>query len=186
MNIKHLKLAAHFAAQGKDIRYYLNGVLVEPGRLIASDGHRLCEVKLETGVQEKVIVPIDDVRVFLKRFTKKEAHLPFEVIKNGDEWRLQCGPIIQVFEPIDGRFPDVDRLIDRNVALLPLENQFNWSYLANAEAALTEFHGKKPGEFIAVVYTPLGEKNRQQGVIWNNSEGYHIIIMPRRIDQLTS
>lgn len=176
MNIKHLKLVSHFAAQS-DTRYYLNGVMVETGRLVASDGHRLCEIQCDTSLSERIIIPFGDVKAFLSRFGKKEQDFTFEIVKIGERWQLQCAGIVQVFAPIDGSYPDIDRIIERDMVRKPLEYRFDWQYLAGAERALREFHANK--YFHMSIYSPL-KPGIRQGIVVDEMGGYHITIMPRR------
>src|SRR6185436_6866258 len=63
--LKRLLDKTHFSMAQQDVRYYLNGMLVELApnivRTVATDGHRLayCEAALDAGpiTQQQVIVP---------------------------------------------------------------------------------------------------------------------------------
>lgn len=107
LNAKHLK-AALCAAAVNDIRYYLNGVLVEvmPSeiRVAATDGSIAAVLRTpgETGHLFSVIVPYDAIVLAL---AGKSASL--ELGCENSQWRL--GPIN--FAPVQGVFPDYRRVI---------------------------------------------------------------------------
>lgn len=125
LKIKDIK-AVSYAMANKDIRYYLNGVLVEHNgietRLVATDGHRIHLVRVEHNralVSEpvKYIVPRDFVAQILKtKFSKsaiKQVTLTFSDMKvaaalpNGDEI---------ISKLIDGKFPNYYHIIPKNLS----------------------------------------------------------------------
>lgn len=120
LNIKDIKAVSH-AMANKDIRYYLNGMLVEHNgietRLAATNGHRIHMVRVEHNsalVSEpvKYIIPRDFIAQLIKtKFSKgdvKQVTLTFSDMKvaaalpNGNEI---------VSKLIDGKFPDYNRVI---------------------------------------------------------------------------
>lgn len=120
---KDLKAVAHAMAD-RDIRYYLNGVLIECNgsqtRLVATDGYRLHAVVQETTALTvepvSFIIPADMVKLCIKakqpRGTKEDAviYLTFDAGKI--EARLPDGTSI-MGAAVDGKFPDYGRLIPR-------------------------------------------------------------------------
>ena len=112
--INVLKAAALIAAK-KDPRYYLNGVHIcrnEKGEiwLEASDGHTAMRAQLaeESIIQNirapfDIIVPIADVQLVVK-------HLKFVVLNIDD----LCFSASIRFKPIDGRYPDLQRVFSQN------------------------------------------------------------------------
>ena len=106
----------HFSMAQQDVRYYLNGLLIETGskvlRAVATDGHRLalCEVALENpDVPEKqVIVPRKGV-LELQRLLSGEGAVELELGSN--HIRAQLDGIRFTSKLIDGRFPEYERVI---------------------------------------------------------------------------
>ncbi len=76
---------------GERLRYALNGVLVEPGRVVATDGKRMIEVKGETGVTKPVILDSVDAEVEgqfpnIDRILYEPGYEPLGVIDVGSEY----------------------------------------------------------------------------------------------------
>jgi len=110
----------HFSMAQQDVRYYLNGMLLEVQgavlRGVATDGHRLalCEIKLTTPGDEtplQVIVPRKGV-LELQRILSGEGDLEFQIGTN--HFRVQIGDIRFTSKLIDGRFPEYGRVIPSN------------------------------------------------------------------------
>jgi len=109
----------HFSMAQQDVRYYLNGMLLETEgkslRAVATDGHRLalCETELETRAKtsQQVIVPRKGV-LELQRILGAEGNLELAVGTN--HVRAQIGNIRFTSKLIDGRFPEYGRVIPAN------------------------------------------------------------------------
>ena len=108
----------HFSMAQQDVRYYLNGMLLETGgkhlRAVATDGHRLalCELELD-GVsleEQQVIVPRKGV-LELQRLMSGEGAVNIELGTN--HVRIQLEGIRFTSKLIDGRFPEYDRVIPK-------------------------------------------------------------------------
>lgn len=108
----------HFSMAQQDVRYYLNGLLLETAgkhlRAVATDGHRLalCEVELGgKGLNEQqVIVPRKGV-LELQRLMTGEGALNIELGSN--HIRIQLDGIRFTSKLIDGRFPEYERVIPK-------------------------------------------------------------------------
>jgi DNA polymerase-3 subunit beta len=106
----------HFSMAQQDVRYYLNGMLLETEgkslRAVATDGHRLalCETELETRAKtaQQVIVPRKGV-LELQRILGADGNLELAVGTN--HVRAQIGSIRFTSKLIDGRFPEYGRVI---------------------------------------------------------------------------
>lgn len=106
----------HFSMAQQDVRYYLNGMLLETEgrslRAVATDGHRLalCETELSTkgNVSQQVIVPRKGV-LELQRILGSEGAIELAVGTN--HIRAQIGEIRFTSKLIDGRFPEYGRVI---------------------------------------------------------------------------
>ena len=109
----------HFAMAQQDVRYYLNGLLIETGgkhlRAVATDGHRLalCQVELDDGKlpEKQVIVPRKGV-LELQRLMGGEGSLSIALGSN--HIRIQLDGIRFTSKLIDGRFPEYDRVIPKD------------------------------------------------------------------------
>ncbi|MDX1405402.1 MAG: DNA polymerase III subunit beta [Woeseiaceae bacterium] len=111
----------HFSMAQQDVRYYLNGMLLETGgnhlRAVATDGHRLalCEVELEQTdlPQQQVIVPRKGVLELQRLLDGDEA---LEVLFGSNHVRIQLKGIRYTSKLIDGRFPEYDRVIPKDTS----------------------------------------------------------------------
>ena len=110
----------HFSMAQQDVRYYLNGMLLETSgkhlRAVATDGHRLalCQAELsETLDQQQVIVPRKGV-LELQRLMSGDGALEIELGAN--HIRIQLDGIRFTSKLIDGRFPEYERVIPKESA----------------------------------------------------------------------
>lgn len=109
----------HFSMAQQDVRYYLNGMLLETGgqhiRSVATDGHRLalCQAELEGAKleEQQVIVPRKGV-LELQRLLSGEGSV--DVVLGANHVRIQLDGIRFTSKLIDGRFPEYDRVIPRD------------------------------------------------------------------------
>ena len=109
----------HFSMAQQDVRYYLNGLLLETDgkalRAVATDGHRLalCEMELsgKAKTSQQVIVPRKGV-LELQRILGSEGDIELAVGTN--HVRAQIGDIRFTSKLIDGRFPEYGRVIPVN------------------------------------------------------------------------
>ncbi|MEX0952016.1 MAG: DNA polymerase III subunit beta [Gammaproteobacteria bacterium] len=107
----------HFAMAQQDVRYYLNGLLLELSaqglRAVATDGHRLAmsdaamAIDVESPLQ--LIVPRKGVQELLRLLDNNDESVSLEVSPN--HIRLDTGRIQLTSKLIDGRFPDYQRVV---------------------------------------------------------------------------
>jgi DNA polymerase III subunit beta len=106
----------HFAMAQQDVRYYLNGTMLESSgktlRAVATDGHRLslAETELAEASQsgQQVIVPRKGV-LELQRIIGGDGELELSIGSN--HVRAQIGDIRFTSKLIDGKFPEYSRVI---------------------------------------------------------------------------
>jgi DNA polymerase-3 subunit beta len=106
-----------FAMAQQDVRYYLNGLLLEvrPNyvRAVATDGHRLalCDAKLQTKIDTdlQVILPRKAVIELGRLLDDNDADTAIEV--SNSHIRVQIGNANFTSKLIDGRFPDYERVM---------------------------------------------------------------------------
>src|SRR3974390_660342 len=106
----------HFSMAQQDVRYYLNGLLLETDgkvvRAVATDGHRpaLREIELagKSKTNQQVIVPRKGV-LELQRILGADGSIELSIGSN--HVRAQIGGIRFTSKLIDGRFPEYGRVI---------------------------------------------------------------------------
>ena len=117
-----LETVAH-AASAEQVRYYLNGVCLRPADdglvLCATDGHRLCELRLELACRPPlpdagVIVPRRALRPIV-RLAAAAGGEPVALASDGRTMAIsnRRGDRL-VTRLVDGTFPDYDRLIPQD------------------------------------------------------------------------
>ncbi len=110
-----------FAMAQQDVRYYLNGLMLEPTagalRAVATDGHRLaiCQITADTGEvgEQQVIVPRKGVQELLRLLDDSDNEIQVEIGTN--HIRITTEELRLTSKLIDGRFPDYQRVIPQNV-----------------------------------------------------------------------
>lgn len=115
--LKTLLERTQFAMAQQDVRYYLNGLLVDANgkrvRAVATDGHRLAfsELTSETGLSEGVqaILPRKSVLELSRLLdaTDQEVALVF----GQGQVQVDIDVVRLTTKTIDGRFPDYERVI---------------------------------------------------------------------------
>lgn len=108
-----------FSMAQQDVRYYLNGLLLEIAedklRAVATDGHRLALAEIALGSKaargEQVIVPRKGV-LELNRLLDGEGEL--RVALGSNHIRVERDGIRLTSKLIDGRFPEYGRVIPEN------------------------------------------------------------------------
>ncbi len=106
-----------FAMAQQDVRYYLNGVMLEIEsnqiKIVATDGHRLAlgsvtgEYPVESTFQ--VIIPRKAVMELSRLLTISDEEITIAVSKN--HIQIKLSDIIFTSKLIDGKFPDYNRVI---------------------------------------------------------------------------
>lgn len=114
-DLRRLLDKTHFSMAQQDVRYYLNGMLLETDgkmlRTVATDGHRLalCEMDLPSkATGQQVIVPRKGV-LELQRLLGTEGDVQITIGSN--HIRAQIGDVRFTSKLIDGRFPEYGRVI---------------------------------------------------------------------------
>jgi DNA polymerase-3 subunit beta len=106
-----------FAMAQQDVRYYLNGILMEISpaaiKLVATDGHRLAlsQVKMESGASDErqIIVPRKAVLELSRLLDASDTPVNCELSQN--HLRVEAGQLVFTTKLIDGKFPDYQRVI---------------------------------------------------------------------------
>jgi DNA polymerase-3 subunit beta len=114
-DLRRLLDKTHFSMAQQDVRYYLNGMLLETDgkmlRTVATDGHRLalCEIDLPGKASgQQVIVPRKGV-LELQRLLGSEGETQITIGSN--HIQAEIGDVRFTSKLIDGRFPEYGRVI---------------------------------------------------------------------------
>ncbi|TFH87570.1 DNA polymerase III subunit beta [Billgrantia azerbaijanica] len=117
--LKHLIDATAFAMAQQDVRYYLNGMLLELRsnlvRAVATDGHRLavCSRPVEVAVEppRKLIVPRKGVLELVRLLDDSDE--PVTLTLGSSHVRAHTGSFTFTSKLVDGKFPDYERVVPR-------------------------------------------------------------------------
>lgn len=116
LEFKRLLKQVEFAMAQQDIRYYLNGLLLEVNEnklnLVGTDGHRLSFTSTtlnQSYDKTEVILPRKTVIELIKLLEDNEEEVTIEVATG--QVNFSFGEISLISKVIDGKFPDYDRVI---------------------------------------------------------------------------
>lgn len=169
-----LESALIFQARN-DVRYYLNGIcFMTDGRVASTDGHRaFIGGSHDNMLTENVIIKIGKSPT--KRYEYAIIDTKTKIATYHDEAGVMVGA--GICEEIDGRFPDIDRVI-------PKENKaaycigFNAGYLVDIEKVAKLFNPK----FCGVKFELNGNINAAVCCLSAPSgEAAKIVVMPMRL-----
>ena len=115
--LKKLIDKTQFCMANQDVRYYLNGLLLEIGnhelKTVATDGHRLAVCSIETdivpGELMQVIIPRKCVTELSRLLNDSDEACEIQLSTNFI--RFSFGHLVITSKLIDGRFPDYERVI---------------------------------------------------------------------------
>ncbi len=117
--LKRLLDRTAFAMAQQDVRYFLNGMLIEIGdghvRAVATDGHRLALSNLEIdtdGPTRQVIVPRKGILELQRLLQEVEGDVELTIGTN--HLCIQSDDFTLTTKLVDGRFPDYERVVPRN------------------------------------------------------------------------
>lgn len=142
MNFEIPKLAwlksVSLAAAKKDIRYYLNGVMVRNGEMAATNGHMLLLIKSESIKSDgEYIIDNDTLKMIVTSHKGIKGANRVEVV---DSMTTTGSSKIHI-TPVDGKFPDINRVIPQETS--GEIAHFNAEYLLACQKANEEFLDRK-------------------------------------------
>ena len=128
--------AVSLLAAKTDVRYYLNGVAISQGHLVATDGKALAAVSLnDVPPDYTVIIPLDAIKTFLSMLSPKFRKTG-AINLDTEAFELSCGTEIRLpFRPIEGRYPDWQTILPTH-ASANHHGTFDWSYMATFQRAV--------------------------------------------------
>lgn len=172
--LKELIERTAFGMAQQDVRYYLNGLLLDLRenllRCVATDGHRLalCEADLPDGVnaRKQIIVPRKGVLELQRLLEGGDRNVTLEVCRN--HLRIHREDVTFTSKLIDGRFPDYDAVIPigANKEVL-LDREALRAALQRAAILSNEkYRGVKlevsPGQLRIVAHNPEQEEAQEE------------------------
>ena len=173
--------AASIAAATKDICYYLVGVHIaiahqDYATVYGTDGHILFagRARYESLTEEPMqSIAITEPLDIVKKCDKRADLFVLESLTDGaymlDGMR---------FSPIDGRYPDVQRVITRHDQVQPVEPSFvNPELQVRGQAAMALHFGDKKGTLY-----PMLQQGTSAALIHNGTSDAVCVVMPMRKD----
>ena len=118
--LKNLIDKTQFSMAQQDVRYYLNGLLLEVSdnviKTVATDGHRLsyCERDLDVSPKSKVQVILPRKGVVELAKLLEDSQTPADVIIGSNHIRINLADIQFTSKLVDGQFPDYERVIPKH------------------------------------------------------------------------
>ncbi|EGY52727.1 DNA polymerase III subunit beta [Neisseria shayeganii] len=116
---KNMLSQVQYAMAVQDIRYYLNGLLMQVEgdslRLVATDGHRLAysAAVIDANLPKaEVILPRKTVLELFKLLNRPAEPVTVELLNN--QVRFRCNDTVVVSKVVDGKFPDFNRVIPQD------------------------------------------------------------------------
>ena len=108
-----------FAMAQQDVRYYLNGMLLEVSagiiRAVATDGHRLamCSMQADIGQADRhqVIVPRKGILELARLLTEPDGNV--SIVLGQHHIRATTGEFTFTSKLVDGKFPDYERVLPK-------------------------------------------------------------------------
>lgn len=118
--LRNLIDSTGFSMAQQDVRYYLNGMLLEIAdgqlRAVSTDGHRLATsvtgVEAQEGLQHQIIVPRKGILELARLLQNGEAEL--RLVIGASHIRAHVGDFTFTSKLVDGKFPDYERVIPKN------------------------------------------------------------------------
>ncbi|SEQ89847.1 DNA polymerase-3 subunit beta [Pseudomonas cuatrocienegasensis] len=108
-----------FAMAQQDVRYYLNGMLLEVQtgvlRAVATDGHRLAMCAMSAAIEQverhQVIVPRKGILELARLLTEQDGNV--SIVLGQHHIRATTGEFTFTSKLVDGKFPDYERVLPR-------------------------------------------------------------------------
>lgn len=178
--IKANELAALLQIAAKnDVRYYLNGILLEAkGYAVATNGHMLLALKCgaEPGAVD-VIMERDQVEQIIK-MTPKDREVTIKI--DGEYLTAEWGGQRSSYKALDGKFPEWRRIIPRT-----FEAETPGNFNPELLIAFTKVTKLLNSNRTSLIPTLIQQGPQKSAVVVNLDYGNAIgIVMPVRCDKL--
>lgn len=146
-DLRKLLQKTSFAMAVQDVRYYLNGVLLQVSakqlRAIATDGHRLAQsdvkIKLDISETQELIIPRKAIMVInqlLDHDGNDDAEVTLEFSKN--HLRITKNKTTLITKLIDGKFPEFKGVLENKADVVLSVDRKEFMDTLNRVAILTD------------------------------------------------
>ncbi len=175
---RYLRAALTHAAQ-KDVRYYLNGVLLDTdaGKIVSTDGHRMLIITdscLRAEYGRSVIIPRDAIAAALKLAGKA---CDFVTVTES-AIQLDSGASV-AYTPIDARYPDWRQVMPRGERIGDqAPATYAPEYIADAIAAVNVARGRAPSKWAGKV--AVYQRGNDAAIVSDGENGVIALVMPQR------
>ncbi len=117
--VRRLIERTSFAMAQQDVRYYLNGMLLEVGanllRAVATDGHRLAMCSMSAAIEQQerhqVIVPRKGILELARLLTEQDGEVA--IVLGQHHIRATTQEFTFTSKLVDGKFPDYERVLPK-------------------------------------------------------------------------
>lgn len=173
-NLKKIIDNTAFAMAQQDVRYYLNGLLLELEdnrlRAVATDGHRLalCDTRIDTKQSKptQVIVPRKGVTELSRLLHDKEDNIDVQI--SGNHIRIELEDIKFTSKLVDGKFPDYTRVIppESDAPIIADKNLLRQGLTRASILSNEKYRGVRiilePGKLRALAHNPEQEEAEEE------------------------
>lgn len=178
--------AALICTAKNDVRFYLCGIALDDGHIVATDGHRgfACEIKALNKDTPQIILPAEAVRYFLKKIrpVDRSEDCILKVDFKNKKGELRFVDSVESFSLIDAKYPEWQRIFP-NRLVDGVNNddypQFNWNYLTDFQKVQKALGGS--GKEGGVMLYPTGKNTAAvigfEKTGFNHAKG---VVMPLR------
>ena len=120
-DLKELINRTQFCMANQDVRYYLNGLLLEISdkkvRAVATDGHRLAITEksflnVETSDIHQVIIPRKGIIELVRLLDESDEACSIRI--SGNHIKIELGDTVFTSKLVDGKFPEYARVMPDN------------------------------------------------------------------------
>jgi DNA polymerase-3 subunit beta len=181
-DLKQVIDRTHFCMAHQDVRYYLNGLLLELSgkrlRAVATDGHRmgLSEVELPEPIvaERQVIIPRKGV-VEIGRFLAASEE-PATLSLSSNHIRIGAQDLTLTSKLIDGRFPDYQQVLPVNYKRVVRAQRMalREALMRTAILANEKYRGVRltvrPGMLVITAHNPEQEEAQEELAIGYDGE----------------
>ncbi len=172
--LKQLIENTQFCMAQQDVRYYLNGLLLEISKdrlcAVATDGHRLALSELgghfDVTETRQIILPKKGVNELARLL--EDSSDPVKIKLSENHIRIELGDIIFTSKLIDGKFPDYQQVIPKNCEkeIFCDREQLRQAFMRASVLSNEKYRGIllqfSPGLLNATVHNPEQEEAEEQ------------------------
>lgn len=141
-NLRRVIERTSFAMAQQDVRYYLNGMLLEVTpqnlRAVATDGHRLATCRIDVAGPDsatQIILPRKGVLELAKLLSEPESSVTLSLSTN--HLRASTDEFTFISKLVDGKFPDYTRVIPKNGTNVLIADRLELRQVFNRTAILS-------------------------------------------------